>query len=86
MNKYYVDYSTGAGDFVVKGSLKEAMKHADEGIAYTQKSVFIKDYDTHENVAMRQWYAVPPGSNVENSKNIIEFGNFGYYGDWKMLP
>lgn len=82
MNKYYVDYGTEAGNFVVEGSLKEAMKRADEGIAYTQNSVVIKDCDTHEDVAMRQWYGVPPDKNTENSEFIIGFGNFGYYDDW----
>lgn len=85
MNKYYVDYGTGAGNFIFEGSLEEAMKLADEGLAYTQSSVVIKDYDTHEDVAMRRWYGVPPDDNAENNEFIIGFGNLGYYDDWWII-
>lgn len=85
MGKYYVDYGTGASDFVIEGSLEEAMKAADESIAYTQTSVYIKDYDTHKDIAFRRWYGVSPDNNVENNKDIIDFGNFGFYDNWQTL-
>lgn len=41
MKKYLINYCTGAGNKEIEGTLEEAMKIAEEGIAYTQESVYI---------------------------------------------
>ena len=45
--KYYVDYGTGAGNFISAKNLAETKKEAEEGIRYTQKDVSI--YEVGDN-------------------------------------
>lgn len=35
MNKYYINYGTGAGDKYIEGTLDEAKKVAEDGLSYT---------------------------------------------------
>lgn len=75
---YYIDYNTGAGDFWFDGDLDEAMRKADEGIAYTQKDVTIyRAWDVP--VAIRLWY------NEPYKFADYEFGDFGHYSEWINL-
>lgn len=76
--KYYVNYGTGAGNEDVEGTLEDAMKIAEEGLAYTQQSVSIED-EEGKVVARLPWYGVAP---EENDVVTCQFGDFGFYGEW----
>lgn len=76
--KYYVNYGTGAGNEYVEGTLEEAMKVAEDGLAYTQQSVSIEDEDG-KAVAQLPWYGVAP---EEDDVVTCQFGDFGFYGEW----
>ena len=88
--KYYVSGGTGAGDFIAN-TIDEAKQLADERIAYTQIdiSIFeIEDGETYpkediEPCYKRIWWGVPFDSSVADDVDIIDFGDFGYYGDWE---
>lgn len=60
---------------------------ADEGAAYTQSCIEIKDADGNR-IAYRPWRDNwksnydPEGNPLAD--NPIEFGDSGYYGDWVM--
>lgn len=76
--KYYVNYGTGAGDEYVEGTLDDAKKVAEDGIAYTQTDIKIQTEDG-EDVAVLTWYGVAP---EEDDIVIARFGDFGFYGEW----
>jgi len=77
--KYYIDYCTGAGNEWVDGTLEDAMKTAEEGLAYTQQPVIIFD-EEHNEVARLPWWGVSP-----KEEDIVTalFGNYGFYGEWQ---
>lgn len=75
---YYVIYGTGAGNEEVEGTLEDAMRAAEEGLSYTQKSVKIEDEDGEE-VAVLPWYGTAP---EEDDVVTCRFGDFGFYGEW----
>jgi hypothetical protein len=79
---YTIRYHTGAGDKEVEGDLRDAMKEADKGIAYTQQPVTIED-ERGDLVARRDW----SGSlaYIEDYEDPIPFGKFGYYTDWQEV-
>lgn len=76
--KYYVNYGTGAGDEVVDGTIDEAKKVAEDGIAYTQTDIKIQT-EEGEDVAVLPWYGVAP---EEDDVVTARFGDFGFYGEW----
>jgi len=80
MSKYYIDYCTGAGNEYVNGNLDEAKEAADNGAAYTQQPIVIKDEAGNE-VTRRPWWGCLSG--IEEEENVIQFGDFGFYGDWQ---
>lgn len=89
MNKYYINYGTGAGNFEVEGTLEQAMKEAENGVAYTQKSVRIEitiedEYGNKfpRTIAVLPWYEYEP---EENEKVTCQFDEFGFYGEWEVL-
>ena len=75
---YYINYGTGAGNEFVDGTLEEAKKAAEEGLAYTQEDVKIQTEDG-EDVAVLKWYGVQP---EEDDIVTARFGDEGFYGDW----
>lgn len=77
---YKINYHTGAGDKEVDGSLRDAMRAADAGAAYTQQNISIEDENGNE-VAFRPWCGTT--AEIEDQQNPIQFGSFGYYGDWQ---
>jgi hypothetical protein len=77
MSKFFVDYNTGAGNFEYEGTLDEAKKAAEEGLAYTQQSV--KIFENDEPVAILPWWGTQP---EEDEIVTCQFGSFGYYGEW----
>lgn len=81
MKKYLIDYRTGAGNKEIEGTLEEAMKIAEEGLAYTQESVYImEDVGLQwEEVARLPWWGV---AAEEDDIVTADFGDFGFYGEW----
>ncbi len=77
--RYYVNFGTGAGDEWVDGTLEDAKKAAENGLAYTQTDVRIQTEDG-EDVAVLKWYGVEPG---EDDVVAARFGNSGFYGEWQ---
>lgn len=76
--KYYVNYGTGAGNEYVEGTLDDAKKVAEDGLAYTQTDVKIQTEDG-EDVAVLPWYGVVP---EEDDVITASFGDFGFYEEW----
>lgn len=83
IDEYYIKYNTGAGDVIITGTLEEAQTEADSSSAYTQKNIDIYDSDG-EIVATRRWYGVAPDEEDEE-RNIIRFGDFGFYDAWEVI-
>lgn len=79
--RYYINYNTGAGNEVVEGTIEDAMRVAEEGLAYTQKPVTIYN-DDHEEVANLQWYGVKP---EDDDVVTARFGDHGFYGEWWQM-
>lgn len=81
--EYYIDYGTGAGNKTVSATLEEAKRIADEGAAYTQENIRIKN-ENGDTVCTRYWCGVTfrPEDFGEENPDIIEFGTFGYYNEW----
>ena len=79
--KYYIDYCTGAGNETVEGTLRQAMKIADNGAAYTQQDIAIRDEEGY-TIAVRRWVGVDFANGYE-AENPIIFGSFGFYDDWE---
>lgn len=79
---YTINYHTGAGDITADyPSLDDAMREADEGIAYTQAPVTIED--GHGTVlATRMWYGTTDG--FEDDEDAVCFGDFGCYTGWRI--
>lgn len=84
MGKYYIDYNTGAGNVWVEGTIDDAKSEADNGAAYTQRKIEIKD-EAGETVCFRQWWGVEfdPDVTEETEDEVITFGQFGYFGAWQ---
>ncbi len=78
MNKYYINYRTGAGDEYIEGTLDEAKKVAEDRLSYTQQDVKIQTEDG-EDVAVLRWYGVAP---AEDDVVTAMFGDYGFYGEW----
>ena len=83
-NRFYVQYSTGAGDFCTKSNdLNGAMIEADAGAAYTQCD--IKIIRGNDLVAIRKWNGSAFDGSTSDEVDIIDFGSFGYYGEWIIM-
>lgn len=94
--QYYVNFNTGVGDETVNGTLEDAMKIADEGVAYTQEDIEIYEVGSHQDengqyrlnlVAIRHWWGVEydPEETEDDESEVICFGTFGHYGSWNVL-
>ena len=79
-NTYTVNYNTGAGNFEVSGPLYDAKNEADESACYTCEPITITDSDG-KTVSRRSWWGCTDG--IEDCEYPIQFGDFGYYGDWE---
>ena len=57
VQKYYVDFGTGAGNFELEGTLEEAVKAAIDDIAYTQCDIEIKkDFCKQVNIFLKRHF------------------------------
>lgn len=81
--EYYINFHTGAGNFTVCGTLEDAQKEADAAAAYTQENISIEDGNGNI-VAERRWYGVAfdPEESEFAEDEVIQFGDFGFYGGW----
>lgn len=74
--KYFIDYNTGAGNDEAD-TLEEAMKMVEEDVTYTGQDVSI--YRNGTLVANLPWWGVSAG---DDDVVTVDFGSFGYYGEW----
>lgn len=82
MEKYVINYNTGAGNEVVEvNNLGEAKEIAKDGMRYTQMHVNIEDMEGNI-VAISRWYGVNP-EEVEDADVIEVFGDSGFYSGWE---
>ncbi len=61
-------------------SLETAMLLAEAKIGYNQHDMKIIEND--KQIAVRRWYGCLNG--IEDCENPIQFGNYGFYGDWEV--
>jgi len=76
--KYFVNYNTGAGNFIMTSDLEEVIKETIEGIGYTQKDVTIMG-EYYNVVALLPWIN---RSATEDDIITADYGEFGFYGKW----
>ena len=81
VERYYINYHTGAGDKLISGTLDDAKQAADSGACYTQRDITIEDEDGNE-ICRRRWWGVAYDEDEGVEESPITFGAFGYYGDW----
>lgn len=78
MEKYFINYHTGAGNQEVEVvDLNEAKEIAKEGINYTQQNVSIENLKG-EVITIARWYGVKPN---EDDWSLEEIGG-GFYQLW----
>ena len=82
VQQYYINYGTGAGNFHIVGTLEQAQEAADESAAYTQSNIYIQDSEGND-IVTRHWWGCINNNDIEDCDNPIQFGKFGYYGDWQ---
>lgn len=75
---YLVNFGTGAGNETVNGTIENAKRVAEDGLAYTQTDVKIQTQDG-EDVAVLPWYGVAP---EDDDVVTARFGDYGFYGEW----
>ena len=57
--KYYVDYGTGAGNFVSDKALEETKREAENNMCYTQKDVTIYEVSDNFSTSSLEWALGP---------------------------
>lgn len=83
---YIVDFGNGIVEEIEADSLESAMNITDTRIGYTQESVSITSTDGNGEKYIRKWWGVPFDPNLyedEEDKDIINYGQFGYYDEWE---
>jgi hypothetical protein len=60
--------------------IDDAKKQADDSISYNQESMTICSGDG-ETLCIRRWNSCKEG--IEDCENPVDYGSFGYYGDWE---
>ena len=94
--KYYVDYGTGAGNFVSNKSLEETKKEAENGMRYTQNDVTIYAVSDSFSLDSLEWALGPKvvaisffvmGCYAKNyhGKPVAWFGANYCYTAWQTL-
>lgn len=83
MEKYFINYHTGAGNQTVNVyDLDEAKEMAQEGIRYTQENVTIED-ESENVIAITRWYGIRPESWEHEEGLVLEEIGGGYYSMWE---
>ena len=94
--KYYVDYGTGAGNFVSDKSLEETKKEAENNMCYTQNDVTIyavsDNFSTDSlewalgpNVVATSFFVMSCHAKNYHGKPIAWFGTNYCYTAWQTL-
>lgn len=78
MAELLLNYGTGAGNEYTDGTLEDAKKVAEDGLAYTQEPVKIQS-EGGEDLAVLPWWGVVP---TEDDIVTARFGDCGFYGEW----
>ena len=73
--KYYVDYRTGAGNFISDKSLEETKKEAADGMAFTQEHVVI--YEVGDDFDIER----PDTGNLRAKQVAISYFTLTKYGE-----
>lgn len=81
MNKYVINYHTGAGNIeLTTDDLNEVKAQAKDGLNYTQQHVSIEDADGNI-ITQADWVGVEP--TEDDTPYVLEqFGSYGYYQLW----
>lgn len=78
--KFYINYNTGAGNDW-EATFEKAKETAMFGSNYTGKNITIEN-ENGGVLACLPWHNYPP---TEDDTALIEYGNFGFYGDWESV-
>lgn len=81
MEKYEVDFGTGAGNRKFD-TLEEAKQYATDNISYTGKNIgiwLIENEDDYTLILTSKWVERGSGQGV---KKLAKIGTEGYYTDW----
>ena len=80
--KYILDCDNriGGGEYIVFNSLEDAQAYADRRASYCQRDINIYSM---KHTYCRRWWGTCSG--IEECKDPIQFGNFGFYGDWQEI-
>ena len=78
---YIVNWHTGVEDDAFD-TLGKAMRFADANACYTQQSITIEDEDGCI-ICERHWWGTAIDEDDEDLISPIDFGNYGYYDDWR---
>lgn len=68
----------GKGNEEIEGTLEDAMRVAEEGLAYTQEPVRIQSEDGEDQAVLPWWGVVPTEDDIVTAR----FGDYGFYGEW----
>ena len=65
-------------------NLEDAMAEADSWIEYTGRNLYLDEGDESAPVMSRTWYSVKFDATEDGytADEIIDFGDFGFYGPW----
>lgn len=81
MEKYFINYHTGAGDQVVEVyDLNEAKEIALQGMNYTQQNITIETLQG-EVVTESKWIGTEP-TEAEEEFVLSQIGSYGFYMRW----
>lgn len=81
-DKIYIvdlDNDIDGGDYEAYGTIEDAQRRADELATYCQRDM---DIYAPDGVYSRRWWGTTEG--IEDCEDPIQFGSFGYYGDWEL--
>ena len=78
---YIINWHTGVEDDACD-MLSEAMRFADANACYTQRNITIEDEDGYI-ICERHWWGTAIDEDDEDLIDPIDFGDFGYYDDWR---
>lgn len=82
MEKYRVENGAWSAE-IESERLDDVMQMADEAVDYTGANLVICDAQGNR-LAERPWWGVPYDARIDPDERPIEFGGFGYYGDWVL--
>jgi hypothetical protein len=83
----YKTVCNGITNYLEATDLESAMAEADAAASYCQEDITLIESDENgsETEYVRKWWDVKYNEKEDDSKNPIEFGDFGYYSDWEQV-